>query len=219
MICYKMNVLDLPLEIIETISNQLNIIDFIKLKTCCKKLNEMCKIDLLALPYTDEINDINIYNDFNGFISDLTHELYDDIDENNIVLPIQKQLSMANIHKNYVLTINRNILFTQEDSEEFIQKYVYSFVIKKKNILLPYYENLYMTHDIAIKTIQNRKDMEVPMLLLYIGVKVLYELDGCNNLTTVNFNRSIPDWFYKILTSVSYPGYMLKDIVNNTIII
>ena len=214
-----MKLIDLPEEILLKISDNLNIIDFINFKDTCKYLESIIKIEDQCYSQLNvyETNEQTIeYNDINELVNDKTYEICDDIFRGILTFPTSKHYSTLGKWNDYILSINRNLVLTEGENGSITSEYAYSFKIKKKDVI---YNSLYYSNNVAYKRQIHHEPMKIPILLFYIGVKIINEIDGINMCIPMNFNNEIPSWLSKMILKDEYPGYLLKELIDGEIII
>lgn len=210
----------LPNELLEKISDSLDFMSYVRLGAVCRELREHCRVENRSadiISYTDQSGNIKTFNNLNTLIEEISESIYDDMESALIVYPSTKRYSMSKGFTNHVLILNRNILFMEDENDNLVKKYTYSFCIRRNDLKIPEYENLYFTNNLAAKTSAYERLMTVPVLLFYIGVKVIFEIEGHANFETNNFTNPLPEWLLKILTSPFYPGHIIDEISNGSI--
>jgi hypothetical protein len=100
------------------------------------------------------------------------------------------------------------------EEDEVVSIYKYSAVIRDKTLEIPDFKLLTYSENLLQK-VGNNKMIDVPLLLIYMGIKIINNIEGYQTLTKLNCE--IPEWFEKTIIDYRYPGDLLKELVNGCI--
>jgi hypothetical protein len=211
-----MNLSEMPSELIELITNNLNIYDTMSLKICNKELNRV--IDINDYCYDEiKLNENDEYYNLNDIVSTLTDNIYDENEDDDMYILYPSTNIYRFIIKDYELVINRKVLY-EIDNINVTSRYVYSSIIRKKNMKIPEYENFHYCSNISTKVSQG--NLKMPALLFYLAIKVINNIIGYNDIVCLNYEiNKIPKWIMKLTNNYEYPGYLLKQLINEEIVI
>jgi hypothetical protein len=186
--------LQIPNDIFHIIIKDLDIISLIRLSSTCKEIKNTIPIlrSIIHNPIQYLNKNTNIsskYTNLNNMIDDI----YSDLNKKSSV---SKIYNTQRNNKAFTLKINKNIS-------------VYSFIIKNKfNEVKVIFNHTLNKYNIIYKG----SHIEVPLLFMFIGFKVLFKYHGYHPINNIN---KFPTWFVIIILYQKYNGNLLYELCNN----
>lgn len=201
---------NLPNDILDNIIDQLDLVSFIRLNSCCRKFRTQFGLDWKLtkhpIQYLNKLENTSAtYACLNAMIDDIVMEF----SRSESSGTLYKEYTTSRHQQQYVLQIHRNLKKNKTVN--------YSFIIRKGNKNYPQFQFIYdpvQESYIGIRNIMN--EFRVPLLFVFIGCRVLFKMHGYCDVKSF---RNLPEWFTKALFSKKYNGFLYRDITNGFAVI
>lgn len=201
---------NLPNDVLEKITDQLDLVSFIRLQGSCKAYNNIfdldCKVSKTPIQYLNKSENTSAtYTCLNRMIDDIV----DEFARSEGGGTTYKEYTTSRHHEQYVLQIHRNL-----KKNKILN---YSFVIRKGQKNYPQFQFIYDPMQDSYIGIRNiMTEFGVPLLFVFIGCRVLFKMHGYCDVKSF---KNLPSWFIRVIFSRNYNGILYRDIVNGFAII
>lgn len=185
----------LPNDILTIIIDQLDILSLVMLnmtsKSIYKNIGFSSKLSKKPIQYNNH-HYANLKNIIEDIVAEIRH------DHTQI---LYKEYTTVHFHKQYALHIYRKIRN---------KSYNYGFSIQRNHR-----SSVSFLFDLSSKKYQcHTNNRNIPLLFLFIGCKVLFELHGYHHVSNLTY---LPPGISKILLKKNFNGMMFNDIIHGFI--
>lgn len=203
----------LPIELIQKIVSNLDPLDATRFTSTCILYNESIQVDKRDNLIITNDNVTALYENFHQVIEKTVEELF------YIGIWGSKEYYHNSLCSNVKLKFSRSpknrCVFTITDSSCITPNYACIQLV---------YEPQYERYRFIIHKNNGTNKFEIPILLLYIGFKTLFEYHGyhyINKFENINIHGGVPgdhdllfpEWFQRIIIDPDYNGIIYNSII------
>lgn len=209
----------LPDELIELIAKELDIISVFRFAATCKAANLLSDPKVIlckskTIPFTDhETGTIHKIENLNQMCSMIQSWLAKHVWSTGVIY-MPKKIYHTKMLQNIDLRFTKN------------EKGRCTFIVTDIALKTPQYSNIQVIYEPEYQRYRmcglnnTSSNLTVPLLLLYIGFRVLFETHGyqfvpCFDKINIHhlIGHTIPDWFRRIICCPTYDGMFINDIL------
>lgn len=212
---------DLPIELVGEILCHANIQDVARFITTCKLYHEkfeVKKINQLDLKFGETTNS---YTSLNDLITTVAEDL-------KSFVPNWHEFYYPKEFHHFKLNRSIKLKFTKSHKTGRC-----TFIIRDEEHKYPYYLSIQVTYEpqysrYRITVPKNRPPIQIPMILVFLGFKVLFAIHGYDYAQrfkdmSMHFEQPhddiFPEWFQRLATFQEYNGAMYTALFNSYLLL
>jgi hypothetical protein len=189
--------MNLPNDVLVRVVQCLDFVSIIRLQATCKELHSLTTEPLKKRKINQPIH-YYVKDENKSYYYDNALSIIDDIYAGFVTdeLDVIKQYTSCSNYVYYILQLCR-----------FSETFIFRMRCRGKSFVLQYHRDVDQFRLLKID-----KDIKLPLLFLYIGLRVLYRV--AQRTPRIDLGGNCPAWFQSLMINDAFSGHLYVDLVN-----
>lgn len=192
--------MNLPNDVLVRVFQSLDFVSIICLSATCKELQQLTqeplkkrKLNTSIHYYVKDENKSYYYDNVLNIVDDV-YTGFNKTEEVDVI----KQYTSCSNYCHYVLQLCK-----------YSETYIFRIRCKSKSFVLQYHRDADQ-----FTILKTDKDIKLPLLFLYIGIRVLFKV--AEKTLHIDLGSHCPAWFQSLVTNDAFSGHLYIDMVNGS---